>query len=94
MPPLTWPAFSVPTLAPWHFALALTLVVLGLYWLARVQVERARVDFSNAFFYAPSLKEGHRQRQRRWRRISYGLSAATVLAAALAVWLYVLNGRP
>jgi hypothetical protein len=93
MPPLTWPALSAPTLAPWHVALAVTLILLGVYWLARVQTERARVDFSNAFFYAPSQKEAHRQRRRRWRTISYGLLAATVLAAALTVLLYVLNGR-
>ena len=93
MPPLTWPALSAPTLTSWHAALALTLILLGLYWLARVQTGRASVDFSNAFFYAPSQKELHRQRQRRWRRIGSGLLAATALAAALTVWLYVLNGR-
>jgi hypothetical protein len=93
MPPLTWPALSAPTLASWHVALALTLILLGSYWLARVQAGRARVDFSNAFFYAPSQKELHRQRQRRWRRIGNGLLAATVLAASLTVWLYVLNGQ-
>jgi hypothetical protein len=92
MPPVTWPSLTWPTLAPWHLALALAAVCLVAYWLARMQADRAGDDFSNAYFYAPSQKEHHRQRRRRWRDISRAILAATVLAFALAALLYFLNG--
>jgi len=92
MPLVTWPSLTWPTLAPWHLALALGAVCLVAYWFARVQVDRARDDFSNAYFYAPSQKEHHRQRRRRWQDIRRALLAATVLAAALGALLYFLNG--
>jgi hypothetical protein len=66
---------------------------LGAFVFSRVQVNRARDDFSNAFFYAPSQKEHHRQRRRRWTDISRALLVATALAGVLTAWLYVINGQ-
>jgi hypothetical protein len=94
IPAIAWPAWTAwPTLAPWHVALALAVAGLAAFVFSRVQVNRARDDFSNAFFYAPSQKERHRQRRRRWTDISRALLAATVLAGALTAWLYVINGQ-
>ena len=74
-------------------ALALAVACLAAFAFSRVQVNRARDDFSNAFFYAPSQKEHHRQRRRRWTDISRALLVATALAGALTAWLYVTQ-RP
>jgi len=84
MPPLAW-----PTWAPWHVALTLAALFLLLYWLARMQVARAREDWANAFFYAPSLKVKHLERRRRWRDISRVLLAAAAVFLVAAVVLYV-----
>jgi type VI protein secretion system component VasF len=88
MPTIAW-----PTLAPWHVALALAVACLAAFVFSRVQVNRARDDFSNAFFYAPSQKEHHRQRRRRWTDVSRALLVATALAGVLTAWLYVINGQ-
>jgi hypothetical protein len=91
LPTIAWPAW--PTLAAWHVALALAVACLAAFAFSRVQVNRARDDFSNAFFYAPSQKEHHRQRRRRWTDVSRALLVATVLAGVLTAWLYVINGQ-
>jgi hypothetical protein len=84
MPPLSWPSW-----APWHVAVALAALCLLLFWLARMQVARAREDWANAFFYAPSLKVKHQERRRQWQDISRLLLAAAAVFLVAAVVLYV-----
>jgi hypothetical protein len=78
---------------PWHVALAATLVCAVLYLLARAQLERAREDWANAFFYSPSQKPKQRQRKQRWQDRSWALLAATGAAAVGTALLYWLGPR-
>jgi hypothetical protein len=88
LPPwlLTWPP---EWLLPWHISLALALVALGLSLLARTQLERAREDWANAFFYSPSQKSIRRQRRKRWQEWMWALLAATGMLLLITVILYL-----
>ncbi len=87
MPQLTWSA-----IAPWHVAVALTVLCLMGYVLARVQSRRAREDWANAFFYSPSLKGKHRQRRQRWLDVSRAFLVGVVLLCAMTAALYFRHG--
>jgi hypothetical protein len=80
-------------LQAWHVALGLGLVCLALYSFARVQLERAKEDWANAFFYSPSTKSKHRQRRQRWQDRCYALLAGTALCLAVAAVLYAASLR-
>jgi Ca2+/Na+ antiporter len=75
---------------PWHAALAATLVCAVVYLLARAQLERAREDWANAYFYSPSQKTKRRQRKQRWQdrvRALLVLAVVAAIATALFYWL-------
>ncbi len=84
MAQLTWPA-----VAAWHIALALAVLTLLAYMFARLQFQRAREDWANAFFYSPSLKGKHRQRRQRWQDVSRALLVGVTLLFAVAAALYL-----
>ena len=76
-------------IAPWHVGLALAALCLLLYSLARVQLERAREDWANAFFYSPSQKAKHRLRRQRWQDRCWALLIGAVAFLIAAVVLYL-----
>lgn len=78
---------------PWHVAVALgALASLG-YVFARVQLERAKEDWANAFFYSPSQKGRQRQRRQRWQDRCWGLLAAAAGCFLVAAILYLRSPR-
>jgi hypothetical protein len=85
LPPLTWPP---PWLLPWHVALGLAVLFLLTFLLARLQRERAREDFANAFFYSPSSKTRQRQRRQMWQDRMWASLLLGVASLALASYLY------
>ena len=85
LPQLAWPP---PWLLPWHLALALAVVFLLGFIVARVQRERASEDFANAFFYSPSSKTRQRQRRQMWQDRMWAALLLGVASLALAGYLY------
>jgi hypothetical protein len=91
---LSWPPWaSIPTLYPWQLALAAAVLAGALYLLARLQLERAKEDWANAFFYSPSQKTRARQRRQRWQDRCWALLGLTLLCLGLAIVLYVGGPR-
>ena len=86
LPPLAWPP---PWLLPWHAALALAVLFLLGFIVARLQRERAREDFANAFFYSPSSKTKQRQRRQMWQDRMWAALLLGVASLALAGFLYL-----
>lgn len=82
---------SAPTawLLPWHVALVLAGVSLGGFLFARLQFQRAREDFANAFFYSPSSKTKQRQRRQRWQDRMIAFLALTAIFFVAAGVLYL-----
>ncbi len=78
---------------PWHVALALAALALLSYVLARVQFERAKEDWANAFFYSPSQKGRQRQRRQRWQDRCWALLATTGGCLIVAAILYARGPR-
>jgi hypothetical protein len=78
---------------PWQVALAAAGLSLLLYAIARVQLERAKDDWANAFFYSPSSKPKQRQRRQRWQDRCTVLLLATFGFAAASAVLYVASTR-
>ena len=78
-----------PWLLPWHVALALGAVFLLGFALARLQFERAREDWANAFFYSPSTKTKQRQRRQRWQDRMWAALVLALACAATAGFLYL-----
>ena len=85
LPPLTWPP---PWLLPWHVALALAVLFLLAFTVARLQRERAREDFANAFFYSPSSKTKQRQRRQMWHDRMWAALLLGVASLVLTAYLY------
>ena len=85
LPDLTWPP---PWLLPWHVAVALAVLFLIAYAVARLQRDRAREDFANAFFYSPSSKTRQRQRRQMWQDRMWAALLLGVASVALAGYLY------
>ena len=78
---------------PWHVAVAITAVCAALYLLARVQLNRAKEDWANAYFYSPSTKPKQRARRQRWQDWSWALLVCTVAGALASIALYWLGPR-
>ena len=85
LPTLTWPP---PWLLPWHLALGLAVLFLLAFMVARLQRDRAREDFANAFFYSPSSKTKQRQRRQTWQDRMWAALLLGVASLALAGYLY------
>jgi uncharacterized membrane protein YbhN (UPF0104 family) len=85
-----FPAAPWPSWQAWHVALALGVVCLIGYWLARLQRSRAREDFADAYFYSPSQKVKQRERRERWERICLVLLITTGVCLVAALVLYFL----
>jgi hypothetical protein len=80
-------------LHPWHVALgAALLCVLG-FVVARVQFNRAREDWANAFFYSPSSKTRQRQRRQKWQDRMWALLVLGIAAGGMAAYLYARTPR-
>ena len=99
MPPLPLSSLSsLPTLGgitwhPWHVALLATVLCTLLYLGAHAQFERAKEDWANAFFYAPSQKPARRQRRQRWQDITWTLLGCAAAGAIASTVLYLLGPR-
>ena len=89
LPTLTLPP---PWLLPWHLALVLAVLFLLGFVFSRLQRERAREDFANAFFYSPSSKTRQRQRRQAWQDRMW--AALLLGAASLALTGYLYWQRP
>lgn len=85
LPRLTWPP---PWLLPWHVALVVALAFLLAFLAARLQRERAREDFANAYFYSPSTKTRQRQRRQMWQDRMWAALLLGAASVALAGYLY------
>lgn len=85
LPVLTWPP---PWLMPWHMALSLAVLFLLGFVISRLQRERAREDFANAFFYSPSSKTRQRQRRQMWQDRMWAALLLGVASLALTAYLY------
>jgi len=85
LPRLTWPP---PWLLPWHVALGVAALFLAGYAIARVQRDRARDDFADAFFYSPSSKTRQRQRRQSWQDRMWASLLLGLASVALAAYLY------
>jgi hypothetical protein len=86
---LTWPPSIPEWLLPWHVALGIALLCLLGFLVARIQLERAREDWANAFFYSPSSKTKQRQRRQRWQDRMWALFFMCVTALLAAGFLYL-----
>lgn len=83
---LTWPP---PWLLPWHLALGLTSLFLLAFLVSRLQRERAREDFANAYFYSPSSKTKQRQRRQMWQDRMWASLLLGLGSLALTGYLYL-----
>ena len=82
---VTWPP---AWLLSWHVAFGFAVVCLLGFMVARVQFNRAREDWANAFFYSPSSKTRQRQRRQMWQDRMWALLVLGAAAGSMAAYLY------
>ena len=89
--------FALPTsitltaswLLPWHAALVVAALFLVAFGISRLQFNRAREDWANAFFYSPSSKTQQRHRRQMWQDRMWACLILFLTSMVTAGYLYV-----
>ena len=89
----SWMTVPPTWLLPWHVALAIGALFLVGFAFSRLQFQRAREDWANAFFYSPSSKTKQRHRRQRWQDRMWASLLLALACAATAGVLYLSQPR-